>query len=29
VNGNAFHDLSFIPQTPAYACVNTQLELSC
>jgi len=29
VDRDAFHDLIFIPQSPVYACVSTQLERSC
>jgi hypothetical protein len=29
VDRDAFHDLTFIPHSPVYACVSTQVELSC
>ena len=29
VDRNAFYDLSFVPESPVYACVNTRMERSC
>ncbi|HEY7556171.1 MAG TPA: hypothetical protein VIH18_15325 [Candidatus Binatia bacterium] len=29
VDRDAFHDLMFIPESPVYACVSTQMERSC